>query len=284
MDPGRVVVIIIALILIGVCVSYVWRFLFSPTGIDDLIIYQSSSGGIPALLAAGARAQEFSGASIVPFIYPGGEYSISTWIYVTKWTTIGNKPFLILSNGGNRATDGFMSLVMYLGKNENKLGIRMSYGDITLPWSLVSPNGQLTLANDLYADSSMGPDSSTQFSLDINTVDIQRWVNITAVISGRTADIYMDGKLARSSVLPHAFKVDPGENPTITLGHPSGFNGIIGKTRAANIAYTPDKVYNYYQEGPFKGLTIGFQAFDILNYTVTIKNKADVLFTNEEAT
>jgi len=282
MEPGKLVMTIIVVILLTVGLYYAYTFLYGNTGVNDLIIYQSSSGGLPAKIPASdtTNTNVFEGSSIVPYIYPGGEYSISTWIYVTKWDTTSNKPFLILSNGEAKAT-GFMTLVMYLGKAANKLGIRMSYGkvgstgtDTKRLWSLLGSSGDLVLGNSVYADSPSGS-VSEQF-LDIDSIDIQRWVNITTVITGTTVDVYMDGKLARSSVLPSVFIVDSGEKPTITLGHTSGFNGIIGKTRAANVAYSPDKVYNYYQQGPFSNFSLA--SLNPFQYSVTVSSNNNVVF------
>jgi hypothetical protein len=84
---------------------------------------------------------------------------------------------------------------------------------------------------------------------DIESIDIQRWVHIAVVLSGRTQDIYINGKLARTCVLPSMFKVD-GDSAQIALGGPYGFGGLIGTTKAANFAYSPDQVYKNYQDGP----------------------------------
>lgn len=258
METGKLVMIVVVIILLIVALYYSYKFLYGAgQGGDEFVIYQSSSDGLKANPPASSTSNVFTGAAVVPYIYPGGEYSISTWIYVRNWDATGNKPFLILSNGP-QATSEFMTLVMYLGKATNKLGIRMSYGTETgtgpgrkqeLNWNLLNNNGALFKAEGQYADSDNG-------SMDIDSIDIQRWVNITTVISGTTVDVYLDGKLTRSAVLPQAFTVDGGETPTITLGHPKGFNGIIGKTRASNLAYSPDKVYNIYQEGPFSSFNL----------------------------
>jgi len=283
MEPGKLVMTIIVVILIILALYYAYKFLYGVTGVDDLIIYQSPSGGLPAKVAASSTTNVFSGSSVVPYIYPGGEYSISTWIYVTKWDTTNNKPFLILSNGGPKtSSSSFMTLVMYLGKTTNKLGVRMSYGETSLPWTLLG-TGNLVSATGVYADSSNGPTSSV--SLDIDDIDIQRWVNITTVITGTTVDVYMDGKLARSSILPSVFTADSGERPTITLGDPSGFNGIIGKTRAANVAYSPDKVYNFYQEGPFSNFNLStiLNSLNPFQYGITVTNSNSVVFTTQNS-
>jgi hypothetical protein len=285
MEPGKVVMVIIVVVLLIVGLYYAYKFLYSTTGIDDLIVYQSSSGGLPAKIPANdtSSSNVFSGSSIVPYIYPGGEYSISTWIYVKKWDATSNKPFLMLSNTPKKDNEFFMTLVMYLGKTKNKLGIRMSYGETQLKWNLLNSDGNLINASSVYADSSSSADALNKFSLDIDSVDIQRWVNITTVITGKTVDVYMDGKLSRSSVLPSVFTVDTGETPTITLGHESGFNGLIGKTRAANIAYSPDRVYNYYQQGPFSTFNLSsiLSSLNPFQYGITVTNNNSVMFSTD---
>jgi hypothetical protein len=180
----------------------------------------------------------------MPPLYGGGEFSISTWIYVTNWgiNKGKNKVFLTLSGGAN----AFSTLVMYLGQNINKLGVRVTSD--TTDASTTLDSSQMTL---LRSGVTPYTDVASDFKkCDIESVDLQRWVNITAVLSGRTLDIYMDGKLSRSCVLNGVYKVD-GDTSTLTLGGPSGFGGYIGQTRGANYAYSPDQVYLNYLNGPF---------------------------------
>jgi hypothetical protein len=117
MDPGRMVIYILVILLILTGLYYLWRWLNGSSDVQDMIIYSSSSGGMPA---KSTNTTVYRGTQ-VPQIYPGGEYSISTWIYVTNWTVNKglNKPFLVLSGGGGN----YMTLVMYLGQFTNKLGI-----------------------------------------------------------------------------------------------------------------------------------------------------------------
>jgi hypothetical protein len=166
-----------------------------------------------------------------------------------------------------------MTLVMYLGQFTNKLGVRVSTE------SASDSLGDLTVARDyaaIVAGTSPYTDSSPDFKkCDIEQVDLQKWVNITTVLTGRTIDIYIDGKLSRSCLLDGLFKV-AGEKPTLKLGGPNGFGGIIGMTRAANFAYSPDRVYSYYQEGPFSSFSLS--SFDPSQYSLDFKRKGSVVF------
>ena len=252
-------------------VLYAW--LNGTNGAQDMIIYSSPSDGLPS--RSSTTTGKVYSKTQVPQIYPGGEYSISTWIYVTNWGASGsvgkNKPFLTLSGGGGT----YYTLVMYLGQRINKLGIRVSY-DTSSSSSLINVTDlpRIVAGTPAYSDTDGMP------MCDIESVDLQRWVNITVVMIGKTIDVYIDGKLSRSSVLPGPFKAD-GEVPTLTLGSPDGFGGLIGMTRAANMAYTPDRIYANYQEGPFSGWSLS--SLDPSKYVLTVTRDNTTIFSTDKA-
>lgn len=269
MEPSQMVIMAVVVILMLVALFYLWKWLYGNSDEQDMVIYSSPSNGLPAKDTA---ATVYSGAQ-VPQIYGGGEYSISTWIYVTNWTINKgkNKPFLVLSGGASEASR-LMTMVMYLGQYTNKLGVRVSVE------SSDNNIGNITFnkLQSIIDGASPYSDSSSDFKkCDIEQVDLQKWVNITAVLSGRTLDIYIDGKLSRSCLLDGLFKVD-GETPTMKLGGPDGFGGLIGMTRAANFAYSPDRVYSYYQEGPFSSFSLS--SLDPGSYSFDIKRKGSTIF------
>jgi hypothetical protein len=271
MEPSRIVVMVVLAILLVLGLYYLWKWLYGDNDMQDMVIYSSSNSGLPAKDTA---ATVYSGVDKVPYIYGGGEYSISTWVYVTNWNINKgkNKPFLVLSNGAS-GTSSLMTVVMYLGQYTNKLGVRVSCESST------ASLGDLTTASysAIVAGQSPYTDSSSDFKkCDIESIDLQKWINITAVLTGRTIDIYIDGKLSRSCLLDGIFKVDSGEKPTIKLGGPDGFGGLIGMTRAANFAYSPDRVYAYYQEGPFSRFTLG--SLDLTQYSLDVKRKNSLVF------
>uniref|UniRef100_A0A6C0AML0 Lectin/glucanase superfamily protein n=1 Tax=viral metagenome TaxID=1070528 RepID=A0A6C0AML0_9ZZZZ len=263
MEPGSMVIYILVILVLVYLLYILWLWLNGNNNVQDMVIYSSQTDGLPARTTT--TGQTFSGKQ-VPQIYPGGEYSMSTWIYVTNWGAGGsngkNKPFLVLSSGGQIVT-----LVMYLGQFTNKLGVRVSDN--------VTNSIKITDIPTIVNGTSTYSDSNMQMC-DIESVDIQRWVCVTVVMMGKTVDVYIDGKLSRSSVLPGLFAAD-GNTPTLTLGSPDGFGGLIGMTRAANVAYTPDRVYTNYQEGPFAGFTLS--SLDPGQYVLSLTRNNQVVFT-----
>jgi hypothetical protein len=253
MDSGGMVFKVAVFALIGLALYYFYKWLNGSGELTDVVIYTNTVDGLPAYTNTGPT--RFSSAnSDIPMLLEGGEYSFSTWVYISNWTrnTGQNKPFFTLSGGGGT----FYTTIMYLGQNIPKLGIRTSAIDGSNP-----PKGvRLTLTgttpevNKIRPESGVSSndytDGSENFKVcDIESIDLQRWVNITVVLSGRTQDVYIDGKMSRSCVLPGMFLVD-GDQPTIQLGGTYGFGGLIGTTKAANFAYSPDQVYKIYQNGP----------------------------------
>jgi len=232
-------------VILAIALYYFYKWLNGSDEMKDMVIFTSYDSGLPGKADKVARFTPDN--SDVPPMYEGGEFSVSTWVYVTNWGINKgyNKPFLVLSGGAGQA--GYATMVMYLGQNVNKLGIRVSTENDKLTSTKLEQIRPIT--GNGYGVSPYTDNSADFKKCDIENIDMQRWVNITAVLNGSTLDVYIDGKMSRSCVLPGMFKVD-GESTEVLLGGPYGFGGIIGQTVAANFAYSPDRVYKIYQNGP----------------------------------
>jgi hypothetical protein len=150
---------------------------------------------------------------------------------------------LTLGPSGTAATN-FDTLRVYLGPNTSSLAVRVGNGNTTN--KLIRG----VIYNNIFSDLSTGVDPSVPFpTCDLVSVDLQRWVNITIVINGRSSDVYMDGKLARSCVLDSFFTVDPS-GYQLTLLDKDGFGGYVSNTSAFGYALNPEQVYRMYMAGP----------------------------------
>ena len=226
----------------------------------------------------------------LPIIYEGGEFTISTWIYITNWSYRTGFNKSIISVGG----PNFDTIRVYLGGNKPKLSVRLQTKDASGAMNAV-PSGATAINVNLGATKSQVPieslDKSTQnatFGIlqtdsglldgsplcDLPEIDLQRWVNITVSVNGRTVDVYMDGKLARSCVLPSFYKVDAGGYSANLLAY-GGFGGQIATTTMYDSALNPEVVYKNYMAGPQPITNIGqwFSSFFAPGVSVSITSK-----------
>jgi hypothetical protein len=96
-------------------------------------------------------------------------------------------------------------------------------------------------------------------------------------------DVYLDGKLSRSCVLPNYFKVDssysgyllsPGIPATNKVPPGAGFGGQIGNIMMYDYALNPEMVYKNYMGGPeqITGFWQWFTSFFDIGVDVTVES------------
>lgn len=251
---GRLVpVLIVFLGLFGL--YYLYQYLFGP-----------KTGNSYPLLTATQNANVDPSHPIVitsdklPTLFEGGEFSISTWVYISNWSYRAGLNKSIITIGG----PNFDTIRVYLGGVKPSLSVRLQTKDRNVVSSV--PNGSSSTMNTAQQMPIESLDKATQNAVfnilqtdsglldssplcDLPEVELQRWVNISVAVNGRTVDVYMDGKLARSCVLPSFFKVDAGGYSAYLLSY-GGFGGQISTTTMYDAALNPEQVYKNYMAGP----------------------------------
>jgi hypothetical protein len=230
--PTSLIIVVLVSIVV---LYYLYQFLYSSVNLTPTIIVSDETNTPPTTPPK------------IPQPYEGGEYSFNTWVYITNFRTNQNvkKPiFELKGNGG-----AFSTLFVGLGAQTNTLVVRTHTKD---PGSVAGNGDTLNIADR--ADFLRATDASLAGSTlcDLPSVDLQRWVMITVVLSGRTIDVYMDGKLARSCVTPSYFKVDPAGVAPVILGG-AGQNmlsGFVAGMSVAAYAMNPGQIYRLYSNGP----------------------------------
>lgn len=192
----------------------------------------------------------------LPAMFEGGEFTVSTWIYVNNWSYRAGFNKSILSVGG----PNFDTIRIYLGGYKPKLYVRFQTRNTNTvmattdkPAESLDKATQNATFNILQTDSAL---TDTSQGCDLPEIDLQRWVNITVAVNGRTVDVYYDGKLARSCVLPEMYKVDAGGYSANLLAY-GGFGGQISTVSMYDIALNPEQVYKNYMSGPEPITNIG---------------------------
>jgi hypothetical protein len=261
-------VLIVLAGLIGL--YYLYQYLFGPkTGNSYPLITSTTSANIDPSKPITITSDK------LPSLFEGGEFTISTWIYINNWSYRAGFAKSIISVGG----PNFDTIRIYLGGYKPKVNIRLhtrdshnvtSSSDMTT--ESLSKATQNATFNILQVDS--GLTDSSQIC-DLPEIDLQKWVNLTVAVSGKTVDVYLDGKLARSCVLPKLFKVDAGGYSANLLSY-GGFGGQISTTTMYDAALNPEQVYTNYMAGPepITNLWQWFSSFFAANVNVSVSTSS----------
>jgi hypothetical protein len=253
LSPMRRIVSLLLTIAGLVGLYYLYQYLFASTtgNIYMLASKNQSANPVTPIIVASDK---------LPAIYEGGEFTISTWIYVNDWSyRRGNNKSILSIEGEN-----FDVIRIYLGSYKPSLSVRLHtkdgsaantnvMGNSASGFGGVSPqasesldkNTRESIFNTLQTESGLLDGSPV---CDLPEVELQRWVCITVAVNGKTVDVYYDGKLARSCVLPTYYKADTRYSAKL-LGY-GGFGGQISGTVMYDIALNPEQVYKIYMAGP----------------------------------
>jgi len=147
-----------------------------------------------------------------------GNYTYSMWLYVNDWNYRFGTPKVVLARGD--ATQKPSPAVL-LGGMENKLSVKINcYGNTT---------------------------GSHIHTCTVQNIPLQKWVNVIISLYGRTLDVYLDGKLVRTCVLPGVAKVNADADIIVTPK--GGFDGWTTNFKYWPNATNPQDAYNIYKDG-----------------------------------
>jgi hypothetical protein len=237
---------IVVLILGAVFLYYIYNIFFSAESAETKTVLSTA---IPANPATAPKIYE------IPAVYEGGEYSITFWTYVSAYKDQIGKSKHILELAPNSTTGTPMStLIVGLGPFNNKLMVRVNTN--------ATGAEKLTKAkvDSIFQPAQVPPGqllNDTMPICDLPEVELQRWVCFGIVLNGRTVDVYLDGKLARSCVLPSFYTVD-ANGVSLKLLQYGGFDGFLSKVVVYSQALNPDQIYRIYMSGPSDIAATGF--------------------------
>jgi len=248
--PGvGILVRIIFVILVLVALYYLYNYLFSSAGLEGKIVLNTVTVAAPSspIVIVGEK---------LPALYEGGEFSVNTWIYITDYSVNRGRNKHVFSIGGS----SFTTLAVYLGAYKSSLSVRVHTrngggSSINIGGPSASPSDASdtlttevvkSLFNSLQTDSSLIDNNRP---CDVPNLELQKWLQLTICLNNKTCDVYLDGKLARSCVLPSFYKVDK-VNLAMSLCSYGGFGGYISNTSVYNYALNPEQTWKLYMAGP----------------------------------
>lgn len=151
-------------------------------------------------------------------------YTYSIWMYVDNWNYRYGEPKVIFGRNDSSAQgDSNPSPSVVLGAMQN----------------------DVTISVTTYPTSSGG--SPLVHNCVIKNVPLQKWTCLLISLYGRSLDVYLDGKLVRTCVLPGVAKVNSRAPVEITPD--GGFEGYTAKFMYFDGPTNPQEAWNIYKRG-----------------------------------
>ena len=266
------------LLLIGL--YYLYQFLYGSSAPQSSVALLSGTVSAAKTTTDAISGQQVVSAVNVSPVFDGGQYSVSFWTYIqdTKGFVVsgGTTPLAHLmeisnnrfgkavasSTGSSSKNDmtGVGNTLVYIGLNpiNGSLIVRQSTADPTEQINNTVSGAASTATtyplSSLITNYNSGSTYASDDRCDIlNGVEYQRWLLITVVANGRTLDVYIDGKLARSCVYKANYALGGStSNATAMFGvnNSGNLKGFFSNGNFYNYALTPDAVWTLYQAGP----------------------------------
>lgn len=142
------------------------------------------------------------------------DYGIQFWMYIQDWDYKFGQPKYILTRSAPNNT-AIKTPQITLSPNENTLDVAVSVFPVT--------GGANTSRTNMSGD---------LFKCSVENVPLQSWFSVSITCFQRNLDIYINGRLVKSCVLPGVPRIGLGE---IVLNDNGGFSGSI-----CNVTFTPN--------------------------------------------
>jgi hypothetical protein len=224
MSPLSIVITIVVIVLILILLRYIFA--------DPYTLQNMQDGKTASTIQASSLATNGSGV-------PSSNFAYSIWFYINNWNYRYGESKVIfgrmgaVSGTGSGSISGVNGLdpcpAVVLGAVENNLSISLGcYPGVDQQPS--TPGG-----------------TTVVHTCSVTNVPIQRWVNLITSVYGRSMDVYIDGKLVRTCLLPGVASINNSANVYVTpLG---GFEGWTSKFQYYPNSINPQEAWNIYTRG-----------------------------------
>jgi hypothetical protein len=146
-------------------------------------------------------------------------FTYSIWFNIDDWNFRYGEKKIIFGRMNSETDSRLPCPSVYLGTRENNIVIDMTLNDAT----------------------------SSVKSYVIENIPIQKWVFLMISVYGRTLDVYIDGKLVRTFVLPSIPKINQSSAVYVTPN--GGFSGWTTRFQYASDATNPQTAWDMYKNG-----------------------------------
>jgi hypothetical protein len=182
------------------------------------------------------------------------DYGLQFWVFIKDWDyRFGETKSVIMRRDPNNAA--ITNPNVSLNAAENNLDISISiFGTETTP----APSNSTGATGD-------------NFTLSVENVPLQTWFSVSITTFQRNIDVYINGKLVKSAVLPGVARPATGD---IVIGAGGGFSGSVCGVKGTDAMLGSADALTFYSMGTpcsemiSSSTTTGSDGNETTNYTL----------------
>lgn len=184
----------------------------------------------------------------------GGNYGMQWWMFVQDWDTKYGEQKPVIRRGSDKTFNPYI----YLHPTENNLSVQIS---------IFPPEGSGKGASEPAAVGAEGSSTDDSFTCTVPNIPLQKWTAVGVSVSGRNVDIYLDGMLVRSCLLPGVPKTPTG---SIEIMPGGGFSGSVVDVYHYSRALVPADAQKFAAAGTRATATNALPSKSLFGYTVKL--------------
>lgn len=206
-------------------------------------------------------------------VMDSSNFTYSAWFYINDWNYKYGEIKELIARSSTAPTPGTtVEGMTSIGSNMDDISAKQP-----CPFVMFAPKeNNLIIAVTCYTKESTSDVGVVHYA-EVANIPIQRWVNLFFSVYGRTLDIYIDGKLVRTGILPGPAKITPNANVYLTPN--GGFNGWTSKLQYWNTASNPQAAWDTYVDGYGGGLLDNLLGKYKVKVSLLTDNKETAQFT-----
>lgn len=216
------------IVLLYLGISF-FNYIQKRQGLPGIGLFDAKSSGDKTPAPVDGKTKTVIPSGEIP-IGAGADYGIQYWMYISNWDyRFGQDKDVIKRVASNDPK--IVGPRIYLAPTENTLHVQVS---------LYPTNQQ--------AGSAQPGVSSTgdSFTCSVENVPLQSWFAVSVTVFQRNLDIYINGRLVKSCVLPGIPKPALGD---VILNDNGGFAGSICNVNGYSTMLNPDDAKSFHAKG-----------------------------------
>lgn len=163
----------------------------------------------------------------------GGNYGVQWWMFIQDWNYKFGQEKTVLTRGASGALNPYV----FLDPVENTLDVKIN----------LMSGGSGSSSSEPAGVGYTGGSTDDSYTCKVKNVPLQSWFAVSLSVSNRNVDIYLNGMLVRSCLLPGVPKAPGGDAGVMTNG---GFSGNLAALNFYAGALNPSMAMAFYQGGP----------------------------------